>query len=125
MFQPTKIVIPTCTNVTMDCAFRTCGGVMGTPTAMMAQMRKRLVPCRTVRKATSSVTRPAAATPSPGSVTETRTAGLTDPTKVPKSVVSDWILRHWIFISFVQSLLISNSISSHFIQRQTKENHSH
>lgn len=83
---------------------------MGTPTAMMAQMRKRLVPCRTVRKATSSVTRPAAATPSPGSVTETRTVGLTDPTKVPKSVVSDWILRHWIFISFVQSLLISNSI---------------
>lgn len=118
-------MIPTCSNVTMDSAFRTCGGVMGTPTAMMAQMRKRLVPCRTVRKATSSVTRPAAATPSPGSVTETWTAGLTDPTKVPKSVVSDWILRHWIFISFVQSLLISNSISSHFIQRQTKENHSH
>lgn len=120
MFQPIRIVIPTCSNATMDSAFRTCGGVMGTATAMMARMRMQLVPCRTVRKGTSSVMRPGAATLSPGSVTETLTAGQTDPTKVQKSVVSDWILKHWIFLSIVQCLLISNSTSSLFYSRMNK-----
>lgn len=56
-----------------------------------------------------------AATPSPGSVTEMLTAGSMAPTKVQKSVVSDWIFLKALDISIHCTVSI-DSISFLFIQ---------